>query len=317
MKEIFNRSEYLSKHYQRQPEDFSPADTSTKVVVLGSGNPFPNPLRRGSCCAVIANGVPYFVDAGEGIWRAIAHAVTHHPEKLEKVFSLEHLRYLFVTHLHADHTIGIPSFLLSPYKFNAPFAKEIYGPDGITHMVKHILAAYEVDIDGAWNRSGHNPDGWRANTHEIREPGLFFEDENVRVEAFRTQHAPLDNCWAFRFTTHDRVVVIGGDGCYNDGMVQAVAGADLFVADVVSEENLVHAPWGGELEDKAETIRKHHLLPRDLVRVQKQTGVKTIVTYHEQSFMPDSTYYREGLADEIKSHGMEATIYSSIDGDIF
>ena len=160
--EIFNRQEYLSSFY-RDPQDFSPAETTTKVVVLGSGNPFPNPLRRGPCSAVIANGIPYFVDAGEGIWRSMSHAVTHHPNKLGTVFTLDKLRYLFVTHLHADHTIGIPSFIVSPYKFNAPHAKEIYGPLGIKQMVDHILKAYEVDIDGAWKRSGHNPLGWQAN----------------------------------------------------------------------------------------------------------------------------------------------------------
>ncbi|MEM7331293.1 MAG: MBL fold metallo-hydrolase [Chloroflexota bacterium] len=314
--DIFNRREYLSKYY-RPPKNFSPADTSTKVVILGSGNPFPNPLRRGPCSAVIANGIPYFVDAGEGIWRSIAHAVTYHPNTLSRIFSLEKLRYLFVTHLHADHTIGIPSFLLSPYKFNAPFAKEIYGPIGMKHMVEHILTAYEVDIDGAWKRSGHNPIGWQANVHEILEPGLVFEDENVRIEAFRTQHAPLDHCWAFRFTTQDRIVVVGGDGRYSQSLVQAVVGADIFVADIVSEVNLIHAPWGGELADKAKTIQRHHLLPRDLVSLQKKSGVKTIVTYHEQSFMPEDSYYREGLADEIKQLSVEADLFSSVDGDIF
>ena len=316
-KKIFDRQEHLAKHYQRPPRDFSPANTTTKVVVLGSGNPFPNPLRNGPAFALVANGKPYFVDAGEGIWRGIAHAVIHHPETLTAVFTLENLRYLFLTHLHADHTIGLPSFLLSPYKFNAPHAKEIYGPAGTEHMINHLLQAYEVDIDAAWTRSGHHPNGWRANAHEIVNGGLVFEDENVRVEAFRTQHAPLDNCWAFRFTTQDRVVVFGGDGRYNEGLVAAAMNVDLFIADVVSEENLVHAPWGGELADKAATIKKHHMLPSDLARLQQVCGVKTIVLVHEQSFMPDDVYYREGLADEVKRQGLDVTLYSSMDGDIY
>jgi hypothetical protein len=64
---IFNRQEHQQKHYQREPQDFLPQDVSTKVVVLGSGSPFPNPHRMGPSFGVVANGMPYFVDGGEGI----------------------------------------------------------------------------------------------------------------------------------------------------------------------------------------------------------------------------------------------------------
>jgi len=316
MGNVFSRTEYLVSHYGRGPTDFSDPDCGTKVVVLGSGNPFPNPLRRGPCVVVVAGGRPYFVDAGEGIWRGIAHAVIHH-RNLESVFDLANLEHLFLTHLHCDHTVGLPSFLLSPYKFNAPKEKQIYGPPGVVEMVDHILAAYTVDIDAAWTRSGHNSQGWRATGHEIAASGVVFEDDNVMVEALKTEHAPLDDCWAFRFTTSDRVVVIGGDGCYSDGLVEAVRGADLFLADIVSEEHLDDAPWGGELREKTQEIRRYHLVPRDLLRLQEQTEVATVALYHEQGFLDGEAYSREALADEIRALGFRGRLISSIDGDIF
>ena len=313
----FNRAEYLSRHYNRSPQDYSPAGSKTKVVMLGSGNPFPNPMRMGPAVAVVANGTPYFVDCGEGIWRAISNAVTHHPAILEDVFTLENIQRMFLTHLHCDHTIGLPSFFLSPYKFNAPNAKEVYGPIGITEMVDHILKAYAIDIEGGWKRSGHNPQGWRAIAHEVRAPGLVYQDHNVRIEAFRTEHAPLDHCWAYRFTTDDRVVVVGGDGRYSESLVEAVTGADLFLADIVSEKNLSLAPWGGELRDKVSEIKKYHLLPHDLVRLQQATQVKCVALYHEQSFLDGADYTREALAREVLDAGFSAQLHSSIDGDIY
>ncbi|MEE9417341.1 MAG: MBL fold metallo-hydrolase [Acidimicrobiales bacterium] len=314
---IFAREEYLKKHYDRDPTDFSAAGNTTKVVMLGSGNPFPNPLRRGPCVAVVANGVPYFVDAGEGIWRGIAHAVSQHRDLLGDAFTIENIQHLFLTHLHCDHTVGLPSFILSPYKFNAPSAKRIFGSPGTVKMVEHIVAAYAVDIDAAWKRSGHNPEGWRATGHDISEPGVIFEDDNVSVEALKTEHAPLDYCWAFRFTTSDRVVVIGGDGCYSDGLVEAATGADLFLADIVSEQHLALAPWGGELRDRVAEIKRYHLIPRDLVRLQARSGVDTVVLYHEQGFLDGASYTREALADEVRALDFGGRLISSIDGDIF
>jgi len=58
-------------------------------------------------------------------------------------------------------------------------------------------------------------------------------------------------------------------------------------------------------------------LPRDLIRIQKQTGVKRVVMIHEQSFMPDGDYYREGLADEVRRLGIDFELFSSIDCDIY
>lgn len=313
---IFDLPEYEARHY-RAPQDFSESGANMRLLMLGSGNPFPNPMRNGPATAVIVNDTPYFVDAGEGIWRGIARAVTTHPARLGHVLTLEKIKDMFLTHLHCDHTIGLPSFILSPYKFDAPVAKTIYGPTGTADMVDHIMQAYAVDIDGAHVRSGHNDEGCRAISVEVPEPGAFYEDENVKIEAFVTEHAPLDHCYAFRFTSRDRVIVVGGDGRYSESLVEAVQGADLFVADVVSEANLVHAPWGGSVEERAEVISRHHMLPRDLVLLQQETGVKSIVTYHEQCFLRGENYRREALLDEIRQAGMDAEVHSSVDYDLY
>lgn len=316
MTSIFNLPEYHAHHY-RKPADFSPGGTKTRLLMLGSGNPFPNPMRNGPATVVIVNDTPYFVDAGEGIWRGIAAATMVHPQRLAHVLTLEKIRHMFLTHLHCDHTIGLPSFILSPYKFNAPVAKTIFGPTGTNAMVEHIMQAYAVDIDGAHVRSGHNDEGCKAHTIEITKAGLVHEDENVKIEAFVTEHAPLDHCYAYRFTTADRVIVVGGDGRFSESLVEAAQGADLFVADVASEANLVHAPWGGSVEERAEVISRHHMLPRDLVKLQKLSGARSIVTYHEQSFLREASYYREALLDEIRGQGMSVEVHSSVDYDLY
>ena len=109
----------------RDPHNLSPAKAEAKLVVLGTGMPLPNPYRSGPGYALDANGYPYLVDAGEGIWRSIARAALVNGDEFTEGLAPHKLKYLFVTHLHEDHTVGIPSLLLNPFKLNIPTPKEI------------------------------------------------------------------------------------------------------------------------------------------------------------------------------------------------
>ena len=156
----------------RDPVDLSPTDTTTKLVMLGTGMPSPNPYRAGPSFALIVNESPYLVDAGEGMWRSISKAALINGDEITRAFSPEKLRYLFVTHLHQDHTIGIPSLLLSPFNWIFGIQQQIFGPKGTASMVEHILAAWTVDIDAAI-ADGYDPAGGRASGHDIEVCGKW------------------------------------------------------------------------------------------------------------------------------------------------
>ena len=53
-------------HLDRNPHNLSPQDANTRLVVLGTGMPLPNPYRSGPAYAVVANDQPYLVDRGRG-----------------------------------------------------------------------------------------------------------------------------------------------------------------------------------------------------------------------------------------------------------
>ncbi|MGI9204021.1 MAG: MBL fold metallo-hydrolase [Woeseiaceae bacterium] len=304
----------------RNPQNLSPDDTSTKLVVLGTGMPLPNPYRAGPGYAVIVNGFPYLVDAGEGIWRSISRAALVNGDEFTRGLSPDKLKYLFVTHLHEDHTVGIPSLLLNPFKLNIPTSKEIYGPTGIQEMVSHIVSAWKIDI-AAELSDGYDPEGARATGHEIdfEESGIVYEDDNVTVEAFRTIHGPLEDTFAYRFTTNDRVIVFTGDGGpYHENIVDAAMDADILVAEAVTEKNIQYAPWGGNtVEEKKKEIFRYHFSPAVLARIAKEGNVKTIVLSHEQNYNSGEEYDALGLVNEIVSAGFDGAIYSAMDSDVY
>ena len=62
--------ERVSRHYSAEPKEarnLAPVDAQSLVVMLGTGTPLPTPHRFGPATAIIVNGQPYIVDAGEGV----------------------------------------------------------------------------------------------------------------------------------------------------------------------------------------------------------------------------------------------------------
>ena len=143
--------------------------TETQVVMLGTGTPGPDPQRSGPSTAIVVNDMPYIVDAGTGVVRRAAAA----RDKGVKALEPTNLRIAFLTHLHADHTLGLPDLILTPWIMGRKEALELYGPAGTREMVEHILQAYDVDIKVRTEGLEHsNRTGYKVNVHEIT-PGEF------------------------------------------------------------------------------------------------------------------------------------------------
>src|SRR5215831_12491598 len=160
----------------------------TKVVLLGTGTPVPDPDRAGPATAIVVDDSAYLVDFGPGVVRrAKAAVLDKHITALEPA----NLKVAFVTHLHSDHTAGYPDLILTGWTAGRRTPLEVYGPAGLQAMTEHIVQAYRIDIETRTNPEGNQrgiPEGWKVNAHEIR-PGVIYKDANVTVTAFPTKHA--------------------------------------------------------------------------------------------------------------------------------
>jgi ribonuclease BN (tRNA processing enzyme) len=142
--------------------------SSTRLVLLGSGTPNADPDRSGPAVAVVVNGAAYLVDAGPGVVRRAAAAERRGIAAL----AVKNLRIVFVTHLHSDHTLGLPDLIFTPWVLEREAPLEVYGPAGVKAMTDHLLAAYAQDVrirlEGLEpvNETGH-----RVQAHEIA-PGV-------------------------------------------------------------------------------------------------------------------------------------------------
>src|SRR5439155_27301645 len=90
----------------------SAADKSgPRVVLLGTGTPRPFPDRSGPATAIVVGDRAYLVDFGPGVVRRAAAAAERSTSALDPA----RITVAFATHLHSDHTAGLPDLILTPW----------------------------------------------------------------------------------------------------------------------------------------------------------------------------------------------------------
>lgn len=275
----------------------------TTVVMLGTGTPNADPDRSGPCVAVVVRGKAYLVDAGPGLVRRAAAAERNGIVALAP----ERLGIVFITHLHSDHTVGLPDLMLTPWVLERREPLEVYGPVGVRNMTTHLLAAYAEDI--RVRNEGLEPDktdGWQVHAHEIM-PGIVYQDSNVKVTAFAVPHANWHYAFGYRFETPDRVIVISGDTRPSDAVVEACKGCDILVHEVYSADRFVTR--------SPEWQRYHadaHTSTAELAALATRAKPKLLLLYHQLYWGTDDA----GLVREVK-RGYEGPVVSAKDLEVY
>ena len=219
---------------RRQPVANAVRDSSAvRVVLLGTGTPIPDPERSGPSTAIVVKGTSYLVDAGPGVVRRASAAASHDSLPALRVANL---RYLFLTHLHSDHTLGLPDVMLTPAVMHRRVPLQLFGPPGTQAMVSNILRAYREDIDlRVHGLERGDSTAYRIIVHEGK-PGTVYRDSNVTVTAFPVPHGSWRYAYGYRFDALGRSVVISGDTRPTDAMVRACNGCDILVHEVYSKK---------------------------------------------------------------------------------
>ncbi len=277
--------------------------------MLGTGTPRQDPERFGPASAVVVNGVAYLVDCGPGVVRRAAAAFAKGIDALKP----SQLKFVFVTHLHSDHTLGLPDLIFSPWVVGRTDPLEAYGPAGLVPMVHHLELAYREDTDIRIHGLEHgNATGYRVHAHAIK-PGVIFRDANVTVTAFPVKHGSWREAYGFRLETADRVVVFSGDTCPADTVVEAAKDADVLVHEAyeAAEADPENRPGGDEWPHYMHTF---HTSARELGEIAAKCHPKLLVLYHvlRRGNSPDRL-----LVDEVRQGGFTGPVEVAKDLDVY
>ena len=247
---------------------------ATKLIVLGSGTPNPDPNRAGSAYAVVVNETPYLIDFGPGVIRRAASLSPPWGGKIEAM-TVKNFEHAFLTHIHSDHSAGLADLLLTPWIMGRDKKLNLYGPKGLEQMASSTLEAFEDDINyRIYGTQPSNKIGYKFNFYLLTE-GLIYEDENVSVEAFKVPHGGFDDAYGFRFTTEDKVIVFSGDTGPSKTLEKFAAGADILVHEVYSNAGFLKKTKDWQIYHKG-----HHTSTFEVGEIASRAKPKLLLLSH-------------------------------------
>lgn len=279
----------------------------TRLVLLGTGSPNADPERSGPATAVVVDDRAYLIDAGPGIVRRAAMAAR---DRDIPALVPQRLNHVFVTHLHSDHTVGLPDLLYGPWVLDRPEPLNVFGPPGIARMMNGIGEAWADDIairiNGLEPRDA-NRDGYRPNTTEI-EPGLVYEDDLVRVFAILVHHGSWERSYGYRFEGPDRTIVISGDAAPSESLIEACNGCDVLLHEVYSAERFPTRPPEWQAYHS-----QFHTSTIELADIANRARPGMLVLYHHLFWGTDDA----GLVRELRAAGYAGPLASGRDLGVY
>jgi ribonuclease Z len=151
-------------------------------ILLGSGGMMPMPYRLLTSLAVRLNGRIYLFDAGEGTQLGL---------KKSRI-GVRGLDVLAVTHLHADHCLGVPGVMMLRSQVPDPGPLTILGPPGIERFIRqtHQNLAFHLTFPTTFIE-------WTGDSGEVA-----YQDEHVRVLWHPLEHSCF--CLGYRLEELNR-----------------------------------------------------------------------------------------------------------------
>lgn len=142
-----------------------------KLTFVGTSHGVPEKERYCSCTMIESGGARYFIDAGAPLGELVKRCD----------WDIREIRAVFTTHVHADHTVGIPHFADLINWFYKEAAVDFYITEQpLIDAIKGLILAMEP---------GSTLKEDRVRFH-LTDPTVDWEDENLKLHYIPTKHLP-------------------------------------------------------------------------------------------------------------------------------
>jgi ribonuclease Z len=242
-----------------------------QVVLLGTGTPYPDPQQFGSAILVEAEGDRLLFDCGRGAVVRLKQAG----------IPLQSVDAVFLTHLHSDHTVGIPDLWLTGWFLGRKHPLKIWGPAGTQEFAQGLSRAFHFDIETREAPPESLPAaGAQIDAEEVRQ-GVVYQHGPLRVTAFVVDHGQVKPAFGYRIDDVGHSVVISGDTRFSPNLIRFARGADC----------LIHAAWQANARNPTPADQRSIASADDAGRVFAIVKPKLAIVTHYQDPI--------GMAEEV------------------
>jgi ribonuclease Z len=218
-----------------------------KVTLLGTGNPRPVMSRFGPSILVEAGKEKLLFDCGRG--------ATQRLYQLKIPFT--DITGLFLTHLHSDHTVGIPDLWLTGWVMGRDTPLPVWGPKGTKTMMKHLQEAYAFDIHIRRDVDTKLPGAGVMVIAKDIQQGVVYDKNGVKVTAFLVDHGEIRPAFGYRIDYGGHSVTLSGDTRPSENLIRFAQGTDVLIHEVIDVGAYTDLSKGDTSEQEKKIIEHH------------------------------------------------------------
>jgi len=240
-----------------------------KVTLLGTGNPRPVLSRFGPSILVEAGKEKLIFDCGRG--------ATQRLYQLNIPFS--EVTALLLTHLHSDHTVGIPDLWLTGWVMGRTTPLPVWGPEGTKAMMQHLQEAYAFDIHIRRDVDTKLPGAGAEVIAKDIDQGVVYNSAGIKVTAFLVDHGEIKPAFGYRVDYGGHSVTLSGDTRPSENLIKFARGTDVLIHEVIDPDG-----FGGvvslDTSEQRKKIIEHHTTPEQAGTVFTRVKPKLAVYSH-------------------------------------
>lgn len=298
---------------------------SIQLTILGSSSAVPTKTRNTSSQFLSFLGHYFLVDCGESSMHTM----------IRQGLPFVRLDYIFISHLHTDHILGLPGLLSSLSLKNRTKPLVIYSPKGLKELIQPLIGQKEyfsfelswVELDTTVHQTILDESDYTVETiplfHRVPTMGYLFREKqkspNVRKDAIEKYHLTIEQIKAAK---NNQPVYVKGHLIDADKLVvearpprsYAYCSDTMFnlsIAERVKGVTMIYheATYLDELRDLAKA--RGHATSLQAAQIAQIAGVQKLLLGHF------STRYQTVNPLEQEAQSIFSATTAVEDGDVF
>lgn len=266
-KEAIEQYRLVTKHISDQSE------TYPELITFGTGSAVAGKLRNASCILInLSETSSMLMDCGEGSFGQLQRF--YGQERTQQI--MRNLKSIFISHLHADHHIGLLSFLLCRKQLQQQDTSLqpliLYAPD----TVQQFLVKMDQDFEHL-SMTYEYRDNPRFEIHEVGETFVRRSDV-AAISLAKVKHC-RQSCGIAIETLPNKIgksykIVYSGDAMPTNTLVDIGRNADLLIHEATLDD--IHY---------TDALAKHHSTTSDAIKMGRQMNAgHTLLTHFSQRY---------------------------------